>query len=306
MSTCGSCKQPISPKKNFATCRNCKADLHLANGCSGLRETTWMAKSKSAMSAWVCPTCRNLPKEDETNEIGDHREGSDVLWLSKIEELLDRKFKEVGMVELTAKVTSLQQENTVLRNRVDELDEKVMELESRIEYKIEEQNQYSRRNNMIVDGLSEITGELPIDTALRFASKVGYQLTREQIDDCHRLPKKKNALTQAPRPFIIRFVNRHVKRNMLIKLKNSKPSGIFVNDHLTFYSTQIKMEARRLLKPLGYIVESRDCTIFVRKGEVKHKLLSTQQVVELAQKIGPNLNSQNLDNGVHQHQQSTS
>lgn len=325
---CGVCCDKLSPRRSYPSCKECKKIYHFKclKDCPSVR--TWSRYTPADQNQWLCEFCallltrnrkrqrtpeldlsskrisssencsRNLFDTSTSERLSQQNQEMGTLTLDSIKTLMEEQFasfKTSVLDEIQNKIEDtlrneigmMKEENQHLQNRVLELEERVAELE-KCEETVLELNQYSRRNDLIIDGFTETRGEYPLDAVLRFGRQVGYELKKEQIDDCHRLPRKKNALPQSPRPFIIRFVNRHVKRELLIRLKVNKPNGIYANDHLTYHTTQIKLEARRMLKPKGFFIESRDCSIIARRGEEKYKLRSVQQVYQLLNKISVN------------------
>lgn len=71
-----------------------------------------------------------------------------------------------------------QEENKKLYERIEFLEKKVTEKDELIE----QLNQYSRRNNVIIDGVPETAGEKPIDTVRRIAKATGFKIEDRDID----------------------------------------------------------------------------------------------------------------------------
>ena len=109
--------------------------------------------------------------------------------------------------------------------------------------KINDLEQYGRRNNLTINGLPELFGD---ETAEMTREKVidklnsviaDLNLRREDIDIVHRLGSKQNRkgrVTTVPaRQVIIKF-NSRIKRNKVLKnRKLFKGTDIFVNENLT-------------------------------------------------------------------------
>ncbi len=80
-------------------------------------------------------------------------------------------------------------------------------------------SQYGRRNNLIIDGIPDMVkgGRRLEDTCIDIVSRlVGFEITRKDVEGCHRLRKDGD---QQYQPTIIRFVNRKVKE---ISLRNKR------------------------------------------------------------------------------------
>ena len=138
--------------------------------------------------------------------------------------LLSDKFKEYE--EDRAKKDKIIQD---LKSEVDSLSTKVEKLE-----KLEDQNeQYSRRNCLLVHGIAEekeeITDEVIINTR---NEKFVLQVTLRDIERTHRIgePKKTRGKT---RPIIVKFVH-YNDRNQVFRSKNKlKGQKISITESLT-------------------------------------------------------------------------
>lgn len=313
---CGECSQAISPQKERAKCAECKNDLHLNSKCSGLQANSWRCKGANGQASWVCPTCRNktglashqasprnsfdegITTETDNNpkkrrlsnceevDLGNGNKSELAImiavelekalgnFLITLNETLDEKLN-IHKAYIKEQVKELQEENRILKDKIEDLE------------------QYSRRNNLVIDGVTEITNENRIETAVRAAKMVGFDLHPSQIDDCHRLPLRAGNYQNPnrPRPFIIRFVNRHFKRELLIHSKKNKSDRIFVNEHLTPRTVELKKTAKKMLGVLGFGIDTRDCIVHaIKKDHKPVRLYSIQQIEELAKKYHLNEN----------------
>ena len=63
----------------------------------------------------------------------------------------------------------------------------------------------------------------------------------------------------------------------------SKEKKIFVNEHLTKATAELKKYAREKLGPMEFIVDTRDCKVMVWKRDGrKMKILSREQIDEIS------------------------
>ena len=154
---------------------------------------------------------------------------------------------------------------TEIENRKTEIEDQKTEnskLQAQIEKsaevasgKINDLEQYGRRNNLKISGLSESEGD---ETAEMTTEKVivklnnvigNLNLRREDIDIAHRLGPKRNRRwgqeTVPARRVIIRFNSRIKRDNILRNRKLFKGTDIFVNEDLTQINQNVLACVRR-------------------------------------------------------------
>ena len=140
-----------------------------------------------------------------------------------------------------------------------EKDKKIAALESRVD----EMEQYSRLNNIIVAGLvtkprsyaraaaanAEEPTEEDIESieqqVITFMDSKGININSGDLEACHPLPKREK---KACPDIILRFVNRKHKIAVLKQGKKLKGSNVYMNEHLTKKNGDIAQRARRLRK----------------------------------------------------------
>lgn len=109
-----------------------------------------------------------------------------------------------------------------------------------IEQKVDENQQYSRRNCLLLHGVPEMADEDATKVALQvFKEKLGVTIEESQIDRAHRIGNKKkkrtvaNAVKEGTRPIIIKFVS-YGPRNQVFSVKRKlKNSNIVITESLT-------------------------------------------------------------------------
>lgn len=153
--------------------------------------------------------------------------------------------------------------------------------------------QYSHRNNLIVFGIPEDKGEHIHHVIRRLANALQFpDWSTNLIDAVHRMGKSTE--TQ-PRPIIIKFVSRLVKEEFWSKRKvrrNLKATdlgfgsenSIYINESLTQTNRELLKKTRAVAKEKGYTqVWTSNCSIFVRreKGSQLIKITSTSDVDRL-------------------------
>ena len=180
----------------------------------------------------------------------------------------------------------LKEENAKLKKKVLELEEE-----------IEEGQIYTRRNNVVAYNVPMATGENPIQVAIELGRTANMELKPDDIDIAHRLRSKRD---DQPPPFIIRFVHRHKKIELLKRTRpvkptpgegenqrdpKGKPRGIIFRDQLSPRSQQIFNHAHILWSE--YFVWSWKGGIYCRKDGEEDiiPLKSLEEVDELAKDI---------------------
>lgn len=203
--------------------------------------------------------------------------------LESISTLSDNLQKFEGRIQLL----SDQNENLVDQNQnlVDE--------NSKLKAQIKDLSNYSRRDNLIVQGL-EVTsyseaaaqGGNSINSTLLesnvatekavidLARSVGVLISENDISVAHRLPVKNNTpkpgAARRPAPIIVKFVRRRTRDQLFAarkQLKTMRP-GVYINEHLTAENASLHRAARECLK------QKKLFSTWTSQGEVFIKLTS--------------------------------
>ena len=138
--------------------------------------------------------------------------------------------------ELKTKVSTLENAQLETTDSIDGVIKRIETLES----ERERQEQYSRRENVILHGLAEETGET-YDSLRKKATDLLNSVVKDKewkeadILRTHRLgkPRSPSSGTPKPRPLIIRFVQFHDKLAVLNARAMFKDNGIGVKGDLT-------------------------------------------------------------------------
>jgi len=154
---------------------------------------------------------------------------------------------------LKNEITSLRNENKVLRDELDRIKGICTFLETRLN----ETEQYGRRNNIEIAGISENVEDQELEECvMSIASYLDCEVEPNDIEACHRLPKGKNSIT--PKRVIVRFTNRKFAEKMKLNARNLKnvdrstfrfaPGKLFINENLTKENRNIWYKCRKLHK----------------------------------------------------------
>ena len=97
----------------------------------------------------------------------------------------------------------------------------------RHEYEIDDQEQYSKRDNVLTKGIPEERGENTNDIVCSVAQAVGVPCEEKDISTSHRIGQWARAGSK-PRPFMAKFV-RHDTRTQMLRNKKElkKVQGVY-------------------------------------------------------------------------------
>ena len=123
---------------------------------------------------------------------------------------------------------------------------------NRLTDEIDSQNQYTRRETLILSGDSIPTVKKDesciVEVCKLVANNLGEDLnvTPETISIAHRLGNKPSAHLPDRRSIIVRFCRRKIKYDILNAAKSKKPANLFVNESLTPTRQKITRALRRV------------------------------------------------------------
>lgn len=141
-------------------------------------------------------------------------------------QVLVQLVKQTLMADLQA---TIEKNNTVIKElkcALQQKDEKIVALENRID----DLEQYQRRQCIRIFGVKEEEAEDTDKIATEVARKIGVELDVNDIDRSHRVGRRD---TEKPRPIIVKFVS-YRKRSEIYRCKRRlKSTGITIRDDLT-------------------------------------------------------------------------
>ena len=152
------------------------------------------------------------------------------------------------------------------------------------EPKVDELEQYDRRQNLIFEGVPKFQNENVTEIILSLASKLGVNLTANDISIAHRLPVKrprlnsKSNVTNRRHPgIIIRFISRQKRNEMYLNRKKAKDisdfpvqgmNKLYVNENLTQRRKRLFWLAKQKAKKLNNkFIWTSNGQIFIREDE---------------------------------------
>lgn len=144
---------------------------------------------------------------------------------------------------VSTKTEAIAGDQTKLTKLIAELDDKQDELE-----------QYSRRNCLLIHGISETDKEDTTDLAINtFQRRMNLKVDRSAIDRSHRLGRiKTNSTsgespdTRKPRPIIVKFVSYAERHEVFRNKRTLKSSGVVISENLTLRRQKLLRDASNL------------------------------------------------------------
>ena len=150
-------------------------------------------------------------------------------------------------------IQSLKHEAASLQNRVSKLESQVGLLEDALinnEIKINNADQYSRRNNIVIQGITQSVKSKDLeDKVVNFLDKVNVQVTKNDIETCHRLDDN--------RKMILKFVNRKplfevLKNKIMVVVVDLNSTELdkntsFLSQNLSDYNNKITFHWYKLV-----------------------------------------------------------
>ena len=121
--------------------------------------------------------------------------------------------------------------------------------------------QYSRRNNLVISGISDSVQDSELEsTVTSILSDIDVNVESREVEEYHRIGKSNNGSKKT----IIRFVNRkyckkallnrkQLERNNLKKHHLVSGTRIFINENLTVKNEHLAFNCRQLKKKELYI-----------------------------------------------------
>ena len=126
----------------------------------------------------------------------------------------------------------MRKENSYLTKRLEEMDAV-----------LDRQEQYSRRNCLLINGVDEVEGEDTDELSLQVIEKhMNQNIKLEDNDRSHILGNPKKSMKAKPRPIIVNYVTHVIYRNK----KVLKGKGISVTESLTAKRIKVLEKARAL------------------------------------------------------------
>ena len=165
------------------------------------------------------------------------------------------KETEVSQIKVTESLDALSKKIDELETEIKNKDEKIQLLENRVEIleeekesqgkEIDDLEQYSRRNCLLLHGVVETNAECTDDIIIKTcAEELGIDVKQEDLDRSHRLGKVKRN-DNKPRPIIVKFARYAVRNKVFSNKKKLKGKKLLITESLTVYRMKLLDEARQ-------------------------------------------------------------
>lgn len=154
------------------------------------------------------------------------------------------EFSQAEVKDLKNQVKVLQKSDTEKQVEIDSLKSTIVDLQQRVNY----QEDYSRRNNLRISGIQELSGGETWEQTSVTVSKLfeeTLQLPSIKLERAHRV----GTITPSrPRTIVARLANFGDREAVFRNARKLKGTGIYINDDLCPASQQVKRDQLPLLK----------------------------------------------------------
>lgn len=168
----------------------------------------------------------------------------------------DEMKKEIGLLNKT--LNAQIDENQRLKREIDREKQQT-------QLKLNDMEQYGRRNNIRIDGIENKDGEIADETTKVVIQKLNTKMknlniTEKDIDACHRIGETKSGKRQ----IIVKFVSRQTRDRVIRSRKLFRDDSIYLNEDLTKLTETVLMSVKRKMTDEVHAVWSRDCKIYYK------------------------------------------
>ena len=113
----------------------------------------------------------------------------------------------------------------------------------KLKHLVDRQEQYLRRNCLLVQGIAETNDENIRDLVLKTINeKLDVEIKENEIDRSHRIGRKKDG--QKPRPTIIKLKRYNIRKKVSASKKKLKGTGVSITESLTAKTMEQLNKAR--------------------------------------------------------------
>lgn len=308
---CSACEKSCEGSSDVFKCTGCTRSFHQKCAVNKFPEGV---VTRGAKKEWFCGDCKKTKivtptssKSDEQgtvltkecmmellesfkheifNELKSHSSQFQEFKLSL--EFFSAKLDESNQTmeiikeqnkEILKENSILKQEKLILHERVGALETKVRELE-----------QYSRRNNIEINGIPKTPGENELDILRDIGRVIGEEVEARDVVAVHRVPAYNKARTPA---LIARFTTRQQRDTWLAKYRQQKPilansinnsfpaTKVYIGEHLTPDNKILLAKLKEECKAENVqFVWCREGKFYVRKSE-EHRGVRVNGVEEI-------------------------
>lgn len=201
---------------------------------------------------------------------------SDVNSLSNSLQFMSDKMDSANklMEQLNSQFKQLKKENEEMKSKFVAVSGEVRDLRERLR----NLEQYTRVNNIEVNGLPVTKGECVSDLVKDLGAAIGVEVQANDVSAAHRVPSFNRDREQA---LIIQFTSRVKREEWISKYRAKRPGltapqvnqrfpsqRVYINDHLSPENKQLLSRMKKRCREVGYTFAwCRDAKFFARKSE---------------------------------------
>lgn len=291
---CGVCLRSMKLATAQISCNACKYSFHAK--CSRLSREDFDSYVSSG-TPFLCDPCKTKRR---VSMRMDSALSSEELSLSAVRDLLievrdflSSRIEEssgdlgravealnVDVQELKVELSAQSDKVNSLIYKVDALEndnKQLREINNQLSHRVDELEQYSRRNCLEIDGFPESPTEDVITSVLEVGRGLGLKVQPDMIDVCHRIPRAPGR--SGPRSIIAKFVRRsdknafinarRVRRDFSTRhMGRSDDCRVWVKECLSPVRRKLFGAAREFGKKHNFkFVWVKDGKVFIRKSE---------------------------------------
>lgn len=265
---CPACEGKIHESESWLLCSECKCSFHIGS-CLAVTDNAYKKKYPAAEKSWTCVTSKSSTrathcaeaqnetmKKKFTSELAEiHCNLAALLEVKAKVDALSGNKRTVDSIEESMKVMSSMYDEVLaqmaqqsadisdLRKRFVKLETQDKEKEvEKLQHELNELDQYNRRLNLEVNGLSSHENKNLLAKLNQLATDLKHpKLTESDIEAAHKLASRNKANGDRPNTVMVRFSSRQTKEKWLSKkgdLKKAK-SAIFFSENLTAYNKKL-------------------------------------------------------------------
>ena len=146
---------------------------------------------------------------------------------------------------LSAKFEELEKNREKKDKKISDLEKKVESLESKLGDCVDELEQYSRRNCLLIYGPRELEGENTNDVIMKTVKEeMDIDIREEDLDRTHRVGNPKVCKEDKSRPIIIEFARYDVRSAVYKNKKKLKGKSFLITESLTAKRAGLLKEAQ--------------------------------------------------------------
>ena len=251
----------VIPNTKNSVNNHCNSDSRLNSDTSGSNSTSGASMGSSSVNQGGANKTGNVSFETRST---DHLTINSNNNLSLMVKNIFREMWDSVLPVLTTTITTIVQ--SVLQSEMMKVRDRFNADLNILNYRIDELEQYTRRDSLRIGGLKEEEGEDLVPKICSILSEVGCPISPDDISTCHRVGRRGRAPGPKPRQVICKLVRRSKKIEILRNKRNLRSSDrgkdVFIYEDLT----QTRMKMLKKLKESG-----RFKSVYSRDGKIHCK-----------------------------------